>query len=242
MEDTVDHARLPILNTPRGASCGKGEPNGIIEALLENASHSLTTLALEISRKRESTSGISIRMLNLGGQSEGMPNPSASSNRSRIIHLQVILLIVRYVPEEVDRSELFWLDVPGKSEQEVGDRKHGVFGWRWSTSYQPDCAKLEIGLSKLVMNFYSDRIAHNYNDVYRIVDLLLDPIGKLWLCGWMSKKRFAVMFDQLSDFQAAGLLKLTKVKQKLEQTWMLRGNCLISIVNGSESANSSCLP
>ena len=67
MEGIVGHARLPILNTSREASCGKGEPNGIIEALLENASHSLATL--EISWERESTSGIDIRMLNLGGQS-----------------------------------------------------------------------------------------------------------------------------------------------------------------------------
>ncbi|KAL9067535.1 MAG: hypothetical protein Q9161_006813 [Pseudevernia consocians] len=149
MEGTVGHARLPIiLNTPRGASCGKEEPNGIIEALLENSSHSLATL--ENSWERESTSGIDTRMLNLD-----------------------------LVPEQVDCSDLVWLDVPGKSEQEAGDRQPRVFVLRWSSSYQPDCAKLQTGLSKPVMDFYSDRIAQNCNDVHRLVDQLLDLIGKL---------------------------------------------------------------
>ena len=60
----------------------------------------------------------------------------------------------------------------------------------------------------------------------------------------MSKKRFAVMFDQLSDFQAAGLFTLMNVMVETEAGADVDASrkCLRSIVNGSESANSSCLP
>ena len=83
------------------------------------------------------------------------------------------------MPEEVDCSDLVWLDVPGKSEQEAGDRQPRVLVLRWSSTYQPDCAKLQTGLSKLVMDFYSDPTVQNCNDVHRLVDQLLDLIGKL---------------------------------------------------------------